>query len=186
MQTVSWRKGPILETLAISVLPDFLVFRHSLRCCKLLNYLIIADSHRRSRRFESLPVEQKRWKGCAPSFSAHVRWGEHGAPVQNRRLWFGDEIRGFRLQSNLDKPEVQASLRDSTADSKAPLLFLPCSFVVFRSSLLVRQLRHRHPLVPWSGTGSAWGRSEHQQSCPGLQDMGALHCEQNAFMVGAF
>jgi hypothetical protein len=64
MQTVSWRKGPILETLAISVLPDFLVFRHSLRCCKLLNYLIIADSHRRSRRFESLPVEQKRGRAA--------------------------------------------------------------------------------------------------------------------------
>jgi hypothetical protein len=72
------------------------------------------------------------------------------------------------------------------ADSKAPALFWPCWFVVCRSSLLVRQLRHRHPLVPWSGTGSVWGRSEHQQSCPGLQDMGELHCEQNAFMVGAF
>jgi hypothetical protein len=70
------------------------------------------------------------------------------------------------------------------ADSKAPALFLPCWVVVCRSSLLVRQLRHRHPLVPWSGTGSVWGRSEHQQSCPGLQDMGELHCEQNAFMVG--
>jgi hypothetical protein len=23
-------------------------------------------------------------RGCAPSFSAHVRWGEHGAPVQGR------------------------------------------------------------------------------------------------------
>jgi hypothetical protein len=29
-----------------------------------------------------LLVERKRWEGCAPSFSAHVRWGEHGAPVQ--------------------------------------------------------------------------------------------------------
>src|ERR1700758_2799887 len=25
-------------------------------------------------------------RGCAPSFSAHVRWGEHGAPVQGRGL----------------------------------------------------------------------------------------------------
>jgi hypothetical protein len=24
--------------------------------------------------------------GCAPSFSAHVRWGEHGAPVQGEGL----------------------------------------------------------------------------------------------------
>jgi hypothetical protein len=74
----------------------------------------------------------------------------------------------------------------SHADSKAPAFFLPGWFAVCRSSLLVRQLRHTHPLVPWSGTGSVWGRPEHQQSCPGLQDMGQLHCEQNAFMVGAF
>src|ERR1700757_4426242 len=25
-------------------------------------------------------------RGCAPSSSAHVRWGEHGAPVQGREL----------------------------------------------------------------------------------------------------
>src|ERR1700755_2443205 len=25
-------------------------------------------------------------RGCAPSSSAHVRWGEHGAPVQGRGL----------------------------------------------------------------------------------------------------
>ena len=57
---------------------------------------------------------------------------------------------------------------------------------VSRSCFLVRQVRHRHPLIPGSGTGSVCGRSEHQQSCPGLQDMGELHWEQNAFMVGAF
>jgi hypothetical protein len=51
------------------------------------------------------------------------------------------------------------------------------------SCFLVRQVRHRHPLVPGSGTGSVCGRSEHQQSCSGLQDMGELHWEQNAFMV---
>src|SRR5580704_1427324 len=50
------------------------------------------------------------------------------------------------------------------------------------SSLRVKQFRHRHPFVP-VGTGSAGGRSEHQQSWPGLQEMGALHCEQNVFIV---
>jgi hypothetical protein len=36
----------------------------------------------------------KALEGAArPSFSAHVRWGEHGAPVQNQRLWWGDQIR---------------------------------------------------------------------------------------------
>ena len=50
------------------------------------------------------------------------------------------------------------------------------------SSLRVKQFRHRHPFVP-VGTGSAGGRSEHQQSWPGLQEMGALHCEQSVFIV---
>ena len=27
-------------------------------------------------------------RGCAPSFSAHVRLGEHGAPVQERASFF--------------------------------------------------------------------------------------------------
>lgn len=72
------------------------------------------------------------------------------------------------------------------ADSKASPLFLPSRVVGCASSLLVRQSRQRHPLVPWSGTGSAWGRPAHQQSCPGVQVMGDLHCEQKAFMVGAF
>jgi hypothetical protein len=57
--------------------------------------------------------------------------------------------------------------------------------VSWRSCRFVRQVRHRHPLVPGSGTGSVFGRSEHQQSCPGLQNMGELHCEQNAFIAGA-
>jgi hypothetical protein len=42
-------------------------------------------------------------EGLRPSFSAHVRFGEHGAPVQNQRQWLRDEIPGFRLRSNLDK-----------------------------------------------------------------------------------
>jgi hypothetical protein len=50
------------------------------------------------------------------------------------------------------------------------------------SSFLVKQFRHRHPVVP-VGTGSTCGRSEHQQSWPGLQEMGALHCEQSVFIV---
>jgi len=62
----------------------------------------------------------------------------------------------------------------------------PSCVVECASNLLVRQLRHRHPLVPGSGTGSTWGRLEHQQSCPGVQVMGELHWEQNAYMVGAF
>ncbi len=60
MQTVSRKKCPFWKPWPFSVLPDFLVSRHSLRCCKLLNYLIIADSHRGGRRFES--------------FSSHPRW----------------------------------------------------------------------------------------------------------------
>jgi hypothetical protein len=31
-------------------------------------------------------VQRGRLMGCAPSFSAHVRSGEHGAPVQVTRL----------------------------------------------------------------------------------------------------
>jgi hypothetical protein len=55
--------------------------------------------------------------------------------------------------------------------------------VACRSSFVVRQSLQRHPVVLGSGTCSACGRSEHQQLCPGLQDMGVLHLEQNVFMV---
>jgi hypothetical protein len=34
-------------------------------------------------------TKQKRSKGLRPSSSAHVRWGEHGAPVQNHGTWLG-------------------------------------------------------------------------------------------------
>ncbi len=50
------------------------------------------------------------------------------------------------------------------------------------SSFLVKQFRHRHPVDP-EGTGSTCGTSEHQQSWPGLQEMGALHSEQSVFIV---
>jgi hypothetical protein len=185
MQTVSRRKGPILETLAISVLPDFLAFRPSLRCCKLLNYLIIADSHRGSRRLQSLPVERSVGR-AAPHSSAQYVAANMGHPP--RTVGRGLEMKSADSVSNLIWTSLKFRRPYGTRlqTLKAPALFLPCWFVGCRSSLLVRQLRHRHPLVPWSGTGSVWGRSEHQQSCPGLQDMGALHCEQNAFMVGAF
>lgn len=57
------------------------------------------------------------------------------------------------------------------------------SSVACRPSFVVRQSRQRHPVVPSSGTGSACGRSAHQQSCPGSQDIGALHSEQTVSMV---
>jgi len=34
------------------------------------------------RRSLFCPRSRSLGRGCAPSFSAHVRWGEHGAPVQ--------------------------------------------------------------------------------------------------------
>jgi len=49
-------------------------------------------------------------------------------------------------------------------------------------SFFVRQSLQRHPVVAWSGTGSAGGRSEHQQLWPGSQDLAALQCEQTVSM----
>ena len=36
-----------------------------------------------------LPAWQKRWKGCAPSFSAHVRWANMGHPSREVGLVVG-------------------------------------------------------------------------------------------------
>jgi hypothetical protein len=43
---------------------------------------------------QDLGASSRTWsKGIGKtSFSTHVRWGEHGAPVQNHRPWLGDEI----------------------------------------------------------------------------------------------
>jgi hypothetical protein len=80
---------------------------------------------------------------------------------------------------------VQARNRGKTRETRGYQSWMSSAAVSWGSCCFVRQVRHRHPLVPGAGTGSVCGRSEHQQSCPGLQDMGELHCEQKAFMVGA-
>ncbi len=53
-------------------------------------------------------------EGLRPSFSAHVRFGEHGAPVQNQRQWLRDEIRQLQFQSNLDKSVLPISRQVAT------------------------------------------------------------------------
>ena len=75
---------------------------------------------------------------------------------------------------------MTAAARDIRAfsHSSIELARVTCGF-----SFFIRHSRQRHPVVAWSGTGSACGRSEHQQECPGSQDMAALHCEQTVFMV---
>jgi hypothetical protein len=55
-----------------------------------------------------LPAWQKRWKGCAPSFSAHVRSSEHGAPVQGSWpcCWLKGRAAHFFIASVLTQPSL--------------------------------------------------------------------------------
>jgi hypothetical protein len=57
-------------------------------------------------------AQQKRLRGCAQSFSAHVRWCEHGAP-------FDEETRGFLSFTRgrgQDKVQVRSRSTQKRAD----------------------------------------------------------------------
>jgi hypothetical protein len=74
---------------------------------------------------------QERWKGCAPSFSAHVRWGEHGAPVQGRGPRFLLQLRGavdlvYRQVAWSKQPGPMEWLRSTARNQGAATVCLPC------------------------------------------------------------
>jgi hypothetical protein len=49
-------------------------------------------------------IEGRHWKA---TFSAHVRWGEHGAPVQNHRPWLQEEFGRIPFELELKrKPQI--------------------------------------------------------------------------------
>ena len=60
----------------------------ALRNCRSMRALAPAASCPQSRSVR---------RGCAPSFSAHVRWGEHGAPVQGSGLGCLPDSIGLRI-----------------------------------------------------------------------------------------
>jgi hypothetical protein len=80
---------------------------------------------------------KKLWRGFAPSFSAHVRSGERGAPVQFPVCWFWveglglkavvshisrktSEIPGFPVRGSKQRPRVRLSLRKAAWNLPTP------------------------------------------------------------------
>jgi hypothetical protein len=61
-------------------------------------------SHLRARGKSLSGIEGRHWKA---TFSAHVRWGEHGAPVQNHRPWLQEEFGRIPFELELKrKPQI--------------------------------------------------------------------------------